>query len=644
MAYFRQYRKNQAELSALADSSSGDDENDKRIPEALLESDSSSESNVSDRNTGAQVLPMEAALSDSDFDTDLDFMSSDDSDEKELNHYCDTNLSEQLASWACKHSHTRASVNELLDMLRKQGMELPKDARTLMHTPRTISVTDKCGGQYSYFGIGPGLQRMLSKNVSYKDNFDSIALQVNVDGIPLFKSTSHQFWPILVKCHTFQPFVVALFYGKGKPDSVDEFLRDFLEEYRALKESGFTHDTKTFTLTIQAFLCDAPARSFMKCTKGHTGFNSCERCTIHGDWNGRVVFHSDCLLPKRTDEQFNHQRYRPDHQLAKSPLIEYQLLPVTGFPLDYMHLVCLGVVRRGLVYLKRGPRLCKLSNQQLKLLSAELLSFTGRFPSEFARQPRSLLELDRWKATELRQFLLYSGPLVLKEVVTPKVYNHFLLLHVALSILLQSHDGKRNAYLPYARELLECYVKESKDTYGETFCSYNVHNLVHLADDVENFQCSLDKISCFPFENHLQSLKRLVRNAQNPIAQVGKRLTEIDISGSEKQTTSSQHIQRKYISSKPKNMCFLLTSEDFAFVRMNKEDDFFECDVIGQHHLSSFYKSPCDSKLLNIVFLKDFRRARRKTIHYRELHRKAVCLPYHNGHVLMALLHGDETH
>lgn len=70
-------------------------------------------------------------------------------------------------------------------------------------------------------------------------------------------------------------------------------------------------------------------------------------------------------------------------------------------------------------------------------------------PRDFTRQPRSMYDMDKWKATEYRQFVLYTGPLVLRSVVSEKLYNHFLCLTVALSILLESNDVTRNAYLDY---------------------------------------------------------------------------------------------------------------------------------------------------------------------------------------------------
>jgi hypothetical protein len=99
-----------------------------------------------------------------------------------------------------------------------------------------------------------------------------------------------------------------------------------------------------------------------------------------------------------------------------------------------MHLVCLGIVKRVLLFLKKGPRECRLSHQQLVILSERLSSLNGKMPREFARQPRSIFYLDKWKATEFRQFLLYTGPLVLRTVVSERLYKHFLTLTVAFSL------------------------------------------------------------------------------------------------------------------------------------------------------------------------------------------------------------------
>ncbi|XP_012562248.1 uncharacterized protein LOC105847311 [Hydra vulgaris] len=147
-------------------------------------------------------------------------------------------------------------------------------------------------------------------------------------------------------------------------------------------------------------------------------------------------------------------------------------------------------------------------------------------PSDFVRQARSLGELKRWKATEFRSFLIYTGPYVLKNVLKNDLYIHFLCLSIAIRVL-DDNNSSSNA-IGYASMLLNWFVSKSVDYYGPTFTTYNVYNLIHLSEGVIKFQMTLLDMSLFSFENYLQRLKRLFRGKNMPLAQIVKRLGEID--------------------------------------------------------------------------------------------------------------------
>ena len=204
---------------------------------------------------------------------------------------------------------------------------------------------------------------------------------------------------------------------------------------------------KHFNVEVKCFLCDAPARSFLKGIISHTGYNSSERCCVPGTYEGRVVFNDETEYPKRNIETFKQFGY-DDYQNIVSPLTKIGIDVINLFPLDYMHLVCLGAVRRILNYMKKGPG-GKISANQINEISSLLLSLNGYMPSEFSRQPRSLKDLDRWKATEFRQFLLYTGPIVLQDIISDNAYEHFLALSMTLTILQQSDDEIRCQYLDF---------------------------------------------------------------------------------------------------------------------------------------------------------------------------------------------------
>ena len=195
---------------------------------------------------------------------------------------------------------------------------------------------------------------------------------------------------------------------------------------------------------------------------------------------------------------------------------------VSQFVLDFMHLVCLGVVRKLIWLWMRGPLPIRIGDRSVIAISDTLIRLGKNLPKEFGRKGRSLREVDRWKATEFRTFLLYTGPIALKKAQPKQMYEHFLLLHVAISILCSPRLHKR--YCDYAENVLMVFVQNFSVLYGD-FVVYNVHNLIHLASDVRKFGPS-PQISAFPFENFLYKLKRQIRKPNQTLQQVVRRLTE----------------------------------------------------------------------------------------------------------------------
>ena len=51
-----------------------------------------------------------------------------------------------------------------------------------------------------------------------------------------------------------------------KPSPLNDFLADFINEVKILKNDGLVaNSNKTITVSIKCFVCDAPARAFLKC-------------------------------------------------------------------------------------------------------------------------------------------------------------------------------------------------------------------------------------------------------------------------------------------------------------------------------------------------------------------------------------------
>nr|XP_047137435.1 uncharacterized protein LOC124813939 [Hydra vulgaris] len=157
----------------------------------------------------------------------------------------------------------------------------------------------------------------IAKGVLLPD-IDCLEVQFNTDGLPFFKSSRTSLWPILgmLKKNVIKTvFAIGVFCGQEKPSSAVEFFEDFVKETLSLLHNGLLINGKHFTLNIHSFVCDTPARAFVKGIKYHSGYNSCEKCVQVGDYVGKVIFPqlNACL---RTDISFNEMSDEDHH---KSP-------------------------------------------------------------------------------------------------------------------------------------------------------------------------------------------------------------------------------------------------------------------------------------------------------------------------------------
>lgn len=588
----------------------------------------------------------------------------------------------KLSDWAVTNNINQNAVSKLLMILRDpcwnsfEFQLLPKDCRTLLKTPRSTNVMKLGSGSYCHFGLNNALKKIVAERAKKKINSDNVNLLINIDGLPLSRSSTAALWPILVSdMEIDRVFIVGAYYGTQKPQSSDEYLKLFVEEMIEVVTNDFeaADGSHTVAVRLEALVCDAPAKSFVLNVKGHGGYNSCSKCTISGEYvNNRICFpYQDnrlSTLSLRSDELFINGAYEDDFQLGQTVLSKIPYFgPVSNVPLDYMHLICLGVTRKLLLLWINGrPLNIRIAARNVNEISKMLVSLKTSTPKEFSRKPRGLNEVNNWKATEFRTFLLYTGPIVMKQFLKRDAYLHFLTLHIAVRILSCPLLIESESNLKYANDLLVHFVKSFEMIYGKDKISHNVHNLLHIVDDVKKFGC-LDKFSAFKFENYMSTIKKILRKSEKPLQQLSKRYAEIERNSCyseyeyEADILSKEHNegpllhgnsltvrQYKLCTRKNftiqcrdcKNNCFLL-KDDTPVIIENILNEGNVISVIGKKmtRLGDVFFSPCSSSALLGVVYATLDDNCLFSWNISDIKCKVWKIPYNNKFALFPLLH-----
>jgi len=439
-----------------------------------------------------------------------------------------TSLDIKLSKWISQFHVSHSCVNALLLILISEGHDLPRTARTLLNTPKAKdhSIINIHPGSYIHLGVEYMMAKFLTVHLELFDNETIIELGMNVDGLPITSSSKSCLWPILIsfvniKCLLNTVIPVGLYHGKyKKPTSSHEYLNPFINEMKHILSNGIQINDKVLRFKIVQVVCDAPAKSFILNVKGHNAYHGCNSCTVEGDFIRNRMAYLDLNAPLRTDDSFRGKKDEFYHKDV-SPLEELPIDISSAVVLEYMHNVCLGVMKRLLIFWVKGKKPVRLENSET--ISEELISLKTFLPTEFNRLPRSLEECEYWKATEFRTFLLYTGPIVLKGRLKNRLYKHFMILSCAIRLLISPKTSY--TYNNVAKMLIKQFVSEYSTHYGEEYVGYNVHGLIHVADFVLTHG-SLDTFSAFKYENYLQFLKKSCKNSRYPLEDTYNRIME----------------------------------------------------------------------------------------------------------------------
>lgn len=214
--------------------------------------------------------------------------------------------------------------------------------------------------------------------------------------------------------------------------------------------------------------------------------------------------------------------------------------------------------------------------------------------------------------------------------------------------------------------MLLYFVQYYPVLYGKENMIYTVHNLIHLSDDAKKFG-HLDSFSAFPFENHLHSLKKLLRRHEKPLQQIDRRIMERNAANKLRVCTNS--VKYPIIMSRNNKKIPFQCSESydilqfrnfklscckaadsFCFLKNNKIVMIRHIGlrngnpvIICQEFINylSYTLYPCDSRCLNVFVVSD----NLNTLKYfsiTEISRKAVVLPWKGGQFcVFPLLHSD---
>ncbi|XP_067654084.1 uncharacterized protein [Haliotis asinina] len=377
-----------------------------------------------------------------------------------------------------------------------------------------------------------------------------ISLQLNTDGVALFRSSTYSVWPLYLTVNELNPklrysaecrLFAGLWYGINKP-TMSIFLQPLVEELKSLYEKGlFVMHGRSLLLRaiLHSVVCDAPARCLVQNFVQFNGYYGCGSCLSKGKSvktgeRGSMMSYpfdiseagnlTGVSTPRTHTQSLTDARRAEQHRSCQngvkgfSPLYKLPFFDmIRCVTVDYMHCVLLGVQKKFLHLWTDSANkhekfyignFTSILNERLQRLSP---------PNLITRMPRCIEDLKNWKASEFRSFLLFYSVCCLYHILPDEYLTHYLLLVEGIFILLQRSVSHKQ--LSRAKVLIAKFCASVDFLYSERNMTSNMHALLHLAQKVEDLG-PLWCHSCFFYEDLNGDLRSLFHGTQKVELQI----------------------------------------------------------------------------------------------------------------------------
>jgi hypothetical protein len=375
----------------------------------------------------------------------------------------------------------------------------------------------------------------------------NISLTWNVDGVPLFNSSANEVWPIRCMINELPHHIAsknivlgAIYFGKLKPN-MSSYMSAFVDQINDINKEG-VHWINAQTLTAMTSLvypiistCDSVARCMVQCLHQFNGKFGCTWCLQEGrrvaKGAGYVNVYPEVDCELRTHEgMLDCARNVAADEIAvhvlgvksASPLFllrKYGFDMTRGFAVDYMHSVLLGVQRQFIdIWTDSKYHETEWYISASKVANIDGMLLAIKPPCDIKRFPRSLKLAGKWKASELRSFMLFYSMFVLQNALPDKFLKHWSVLVSSMYSLLCEKISRTDLFAIDSK--LRKFVSETKALYGEEHMSFNLHQLCHMVECV--LHCGpIWRTSAFSFESDNQQLLKLFSGTTFVPQQIG---------------------------------------------------------------------------------------------------------------------------